>query len=177
MTSSPTEVRGFLFVFSYKKYFFYMNYKPMKYYKVDDRTMRNCVINECEFNNLYLTSLYDVDKYRMYYNTSDFLRRVLLENLLEEEEFGRFELYVGEYYFGECIPGDVKTYYIIRLRDSKIFPLYKVDRGDEPIIVSDSRMLVERYVSKKNVYYVPNDRDLFSYSKFNALSYLYSICR
>ena len=148
----------------------------MKYYKVDDRALGNSFVNECEFNNLYLTPLYDVDKYRLYCNTSDCLRSIILDNLLEEEEFGRFDLYRGEFYFGESIPDGVKTYYIIRLCDSKIFPLYRVDRGEDSVIVSDSRLLVERYVNKNHAYYIPRDRDLFSYSKFNALAYLYSIC-
>lgn len=152
-------------------------YRTMKYYKVDDRVLRNSFVNECEFNNLYLTPLYDVDKYRLYCNTSDRLRSIIMDNLLEEEEFGRFDLYQGEFYFGESIPGDVRTYYIIRLRDSKLFPLYKVERGVDSVIVSDSRMLVERYVRKNHAYYIPGDRDLFSYSKFNALVYLYGICR
>ena len=148
----------------------------MKYYKVDDRSLRNLSVNECEFNNLYLTPLYDVDKYRMYYNTIDYLREALLENILEEK-FGRFDLYQGEFYFGESIPDGLKTYYIIRLSDSKIFPLYKVERSEDSVFLSDSRLLYERYLDKKNVYYIPGNRDLFSYSKLNALVHLYSICR
>lgn len=148
----------------------------MKYYKVDDMSLRNLSVNECEFNNLYLTPLYDVDKYRVYYNTIDYLREALMENILEEE-FGRFDLYQGEFYFGESIPEGVKTYHIIRLCDSKIFPLYRVERSEDSVFLSDSRLLYERYLDKKNVYYIPGDRDLFSYSKFNALAYLSSICR
>ena len=149
----------------------------MKYYKVDDNMLRNSWVNECEFNNLYLTSLYDVDKYRLYYGTIDYLRSVLLGGSIEEEEFGRFDLYRGEFYFGESIPEDAETYFVVRMVDLKLFPLYRVERGGECVLESDLRVLVERYcLNRKNAYYIPTSRDLFSYSKFNALSHLFSMC-
>lgn len=155
----------------------------MKYSIISDPVLENNRVNEIEFNNMYLLSLYDSTRFVFVKESYDAIRQSIMEDSIQGLGKLNFNIYLGEFYLGDKISSTKKTYYFIRLSDNKISPLYKIDSLDSINACTSfmgrpiSNVMFEKYIEKKNGrFYISVDKNPFSYMKANTLIYLYSLC-